>query len=65
MLKLVTLELSFSCPNGHGVIVQLPHQQSPNGMKDVDAWDVSLHCPQCKWEGMQKGHQRTGIRLVE
>lgn len=57
--------LTFLCPNGHEIKVRHLHYQSLGSMKELDAQDFALHCPQCKWEGMLKGHQRESIQQAE
>jgi hypothetical protein len=60
-MKLVTLVLTFDCPNSHKITIQLPHEQSSGAMRELETTEFSLHCPVCKWDGTMKGDKRTSL----
>jgi hypothetical protein len=63
--ELVTLEVTFLCPNSHEIKVAFPHFQSPNAHRVLETIPFSVQCPLCKWEGVLKWNRHISVRVVE
>lgn len=63
-VKLVVLEITFECPNGHPIVREHLHfrplgtKSKRSGVTEIDDTLFPLECHECGWKGQKRGCDR-------
>jgi hypothetical protein len=70
-VKLVPLNITFECPNGHRIVTEHLHfrklrpKRPQSELRVIDEIAYPLQCRECGWKGVRHGRERVLLEPAE